>query len=313
LADCVRSLLAQQYPDFEIIVVDNNDDPAVVLEVLADRLADRRLRVIHEPRPGASIARNTGTAMARGVLIAATDDDVIAATSWLAELVATFDDASVDCVTGLVLPNGLQTPAQELFEEFGGFSKGFAPALFDLREHRSSEPLYPYSVGVYGSGNNDAFRTSALKAIGGYDERLGPGTPVKSGEDLDLFLKLLFSGRTLAYQPRARISHNHRQSMQELHVQMRHYGRGLSAVILKWALSDPRRLVEIVRRVPAGLRRLLDGGSDRNSGRTASYPSSLSRAELVGNLEGAVLLPVQVVRGRHDTSGVREDLSGTAA
>lgn len=312
LANCVQSLLAQGYPSFEVIVVDNNDDPAVVLDVLADSLRDDRLAVVHEPRPGASVARNTGTASARGVLIAATDDDVIAASSWLAELVATFDDKSIDCVTGLVLPNGLQTPAQELFEEFGGFSKGFAPARFDLLEHRSAEPLYPYSVGMFGSGNNVAFRTSALQEIGGYDERLGPGTPIKSGEDLDVFLKLLFAGRTLAYQPRARISHNHRRSMDELHVQMRHYGRGLSAVILKWALSDPRRFMEILRRLPAGLRRLLDGGSDRNSGRTAAYPASLKRAELRGSLEGGFLLPVQVLR-HHDAAQEVSQKSGSSA
>jgi glycosyltransferase involved in cell wall biosynthesis len=296
LPECVDSLLAQQYPNFEIVVVDNNDNPADLIAVLADQLEDPRLRVVHEYRRGASVARNTGTLAARGELIAATDDDVIAARTWLPELVAAFDDQSVDCVTGLVLPTGFATPAQELFEEFGGFSKGFKSLRFDLVDNRAPETLYPYSPGIYGSGNNVAFRKKVLESVGGYDPMLGPGTLVKSGEDLDVFLKVLFAGKTLIYEPRARVSHSHRRTMDELHVQLRNYGRGLSAVILKWGLSDPRRLFEIILRLPAGLRRMLSGGSDRNSGRTDSYPASLGRAEILGYLEGAVLLPIQVLR-----------------
>jgi GT2 family glycosyltransferase len=298
LPGCVDSLLAQLYPNYEVIIVDNNDDPTRLPALLAAQLMDPRVRIVHEAQRGVSVARNNGTRVARGVLIAATDDDVVAAPTWLPELVAAFDDPTVDCVTGLVVPDGYRTPAQELFEEFGGFSKGFVPARFDLVDHRAPEPLYPYSAGVYGSGNNVAFRKAALDEIGGYDCRLGPGTLVKSGEDLDLFLKFLFAGKTLVYRPSAWVRHSHRRSMEELHTQIQNYGRGLSAVILKWALSDPRRLAEILRRLPAGLRRLLDGGSDRNAGRTASYPASLSRAELRGLLEGSVLLPIQAARTR---------------
>ena len=295
---CVDSVLAQDYSNYEVLVIDNNDDPLTLPVVLTQQLTDVRLRIVHEARRGASVARNRGTREAKGSVIAATDDDVVASSTWLAELVAALEDPTVDCVTGLVVAQGFQTPAQELFEEFGGFSKGFAPARFDLRDHRSEAVLYPYSAGVYGSGNNVAFRKKAVEEVGGSDDRLGPGTLVKSGEDLDLFLKFLFAGKTLVYQPRARLSHSHRRTMDELHEQIRHYGRGLSAVMLKWALSDPQRMREIVLRVPAGVRRLLDSGSDRNVGRSAAYPASLSHAELRGLVEGSMLLPLQFLRAR---------------
>ena len=44
---------------------------------------------------------------------------------------------NVACVTGLVLPLELETPAQVLFEEFGGFNKGFTRRVFDLTENRA--------------------------------------------------------------------------------------------------------------------------------------------------------------------------------
>jgi len=223
---------------------------------------------------------------------------------WLRELVDPMRDDTIDCVTGLVVAAGFQTPAQEIFEEFGGFSKGFAAMRFDLDQHRGTQALYPFSPGAYGSGNNLAYRKSAIQAIGCYDGRLGPGTPVRSGEDLDLFLKMLFSGRTIFYQPRAWVRHHHRDSFDELNRQVRDYGRGLSAVMLKWAFSDRRRAFEVLRRVPAGLRHYFDPRSVKNQARSAAYPSSLRRSELRGMLEGFALMSYEMALKRHPDAAV---------
>lgn len=296
LVRCVRSLLAVDYPHFEVLVVDNNDRAGAVAELLEPVAHDPRLRVLHQPERGVSPARNLGIMAAGGEIIAATDDDVVVSPQWLSELVAPFADPDIACVTGLVLPDGFKTPAQEIFEEFGGFSKGFHPARYDLRDFRSDHVLYPYSPGIYGSGNNVAYRRSVIAALGGYDRRLGPGTPARAGEDLDVFLKVLFSGASVYYQPRAWVRHHHRDSLDELGRQIRDYGRGLSAVLVTWALSDPRRALDIVRRLPAGLRRLLDPSSDKNEGRTADYPVELRRRELRGMAEGLVLTAWDRVR-----------------
>jgi hypothetical protein len=118
---------------------------------------------------------------------------------------------------------------------------------------------------------------------------LGPGTPARAGEDLDLFLKVLFDGSAIYYQPRAWVRHHHRNSVEELRDQLRDYGRGLSSVIVKWALSDSRRAVDIARRLPAGLRHLLDPHSHKNEGRTAAYPPVLRWSEIRGLVEGVLL------------------------
>ena len=289
LVRCVRSVLAVDYANFEVIVVDNNDRRGAVEELLAPLLHDPRLRVLHQPDRGVSPARNLGIAEARGEFIAATDDDVVVSSQWLSELVAPFADPEIACVTGLVLPNGFSSPAQEMFEEFGGFSKGFRPTRFDLRRNRADHILYPYSPGVYGSGNNMAYRRSTIAALGGYDRRLGPGTPARAGEDLDIFLKVLFDGGAIYYQPRAWVRHHHRDSLEQLRRQLRDYGRGLSAVMLTWALSDPRRALDILRRLPAGLRHLLDPHSDKNEARSSNYPAELQRSEFRGMVEGLLL------------------------
>jgi glycosyltransferase involved in cell wall biosynthesis len=308
LLRCVRSVLASDYQHFEVLVVDNNDRPGAVEELLEPLLRDDRLRVLHQPERGVSPARNLGIAQARGEIIAATDDDVVVTPQWLSEIVAPLADPTIACVSGLVLPNGFSAPAQEMFEEFGGFSKGFQPARYDLEDHRSPHVLYPYSPGIYGSGNNLAYRRDLIASLGGYDSRLGPGTPARAGEDLDLFLKVLFSGGSIYYQPRAWVRHDHRHTIADLRRQLRDYGRGLSAVMVIWALSDPRRALDIALRLPAGLRHLFDPKSGKNKDRSADYPVELRRSEMRGMVEGLLLTAYGRLRhpsrGRTGTAGL---------
>lgn len=72
LAAAVRSVLAQSYRDFELIVVDDGstDDSAVELAQFASAL-----RYFHQERRGVSAARNLGVAQSRGRLIAFLDSD----------------------------------------------------------------------------------------------------------------------------------------------------------------------------------------------------------------------------------------------
>ena len=69
---------------------------------------------------------------------------------------------NVGCVTGLTLPLEIETAAQMWFEQYAGFSKGFERRIFDMGEHRPKSSLYPYHAGMFGSGNNMAFRAAAL-------------------------------------------------------------------------------------------------------------------------------------------------------
>ena len=106
----------------EILVVDNRPSIGVARRVAAEFAP---VRVIDEARPGLSFARNTGIAAARGEIIVATDDDVVAPEDWLEKLGQPFARPEVVAVTGQVLPLELDTTSQCLFETYGGLGKGF--------------------------------------------------------------------------------------------------------------------------------------------------------------------------------------------
>jgi len=139
---------------------------------------------------------------------------------------------------------------------------------------------------MFGSGNNVAFDTESLRMLGGFDERLGPGTPTRAGEDLALFVATLWSGRRIAYEPSAIVHHTHRRSYAELRTQVHDYGMGLTGMLTSLVVNDPRHLVNIVRRLPEGIRLVMSPSSEKNTHRGPGYPRQLVFLELAGMLKG---------------------------
>lgn len=305
LRNTVQSVLNQAHSHLELVVVENKPGRGHVRKMLAD-VTDPRLRIVTEPRRGLSVARNTGLAAAGADIIAFTDDDAFADPQWLRHLIRPFDEhENVVCVTGLVLAAELATPAQVWFEEFGGFDKGFERVVWRTGDDErmagmgtrgQGGPLFPYSAGVYGSGNNMAFRTDWLRAHDGFDVALGAGSFTRGGEDLDAFLAVMLGGATIIYEPHALVWHHARTDMAALSEQMYGYGSGMSAVITKHFVTNPRGATGILRRLPAGIRRLLDPRSGKNEKKSADFPPGLRWSELSGYLAG----PALYVRGRRD-------------
>jgi glycosyltransferase involved in cell wall biosynthesis len=289
LADCLDSVLQSSYPKFEVIVVDNapSDDSTEAM-VQESYGSDERIRYVREMRPGASLARNLGARIGRGVFVAFTDDDAQVDPLWLTGLIAGFRvGPRVVCVTGLTLPSELETPAQHAFEEYGGMGLGFVPRLYDLGPNRGDTLLYPYTAGVFGASNNVAFRREYFLRHGGFDLALGPATPAFGAEDLDLFLAVIMEGDQIAYQPTAIVRHAHRATYEELYWQVFTYSAGFTALLTKWGLRDRRVAIDLVRRVPlllpAALLQSHRGGADAGVGH---YPKQLRWLERAGYLYG---------------------------
>jgi hypothetical protein len=133
-----------------------------------------------------------------------------------------------------------------------------------------------------------AFRREAVLAAGGFDEDLGAGTPAKGGEDLDMFLSLLFAGGVVEYRPEALVWHRHRRDVKALERQVRDYGIGLTAMVTKRLVTDARQRRAIGRRVPLALVHALSGKSEKNRYKGTSYPRSLTRSELLGMVWGPI-------------------------
>jgi GT2 family glycosyltransferase len=294
---CVEAIRTTVTDAFEIIVVENRPAHSTVAQALAERFAgDPRVRYAEEERPGLSRARNAGLREARGEIVVFTDDDIVVDTAWASAVREAFTSApEVDCVTGLILPLELETAAQLLVERFASFGKGFAPRVYSLADPPADQPLFPYTAGYFGSGANIAFRTDAARALGGFDPRLGAGTPARAGEDLDICIRLLQSGRRLAYEPRAIVWHPHPDTDARLRRQVFGYGVGLGAMLCKQLLGPGRW--KIVSRAPQGLRYFADPSSRKNAGRGPTFPRRLNRLELSGVAFGPVAYLTSLLQG----------------
>lgn len=290
LAACVDAVLAQTFPACEVLVVDNGATSSVGVRELVSRASGSvPVRYVHEPRRGLSHARNAGLAVAQGAVVAFTDDDVVVDGDWLGWLCAALDPAyGVVVSSGLILPTHLESPAQLLFEQFGGYSKGFVPHVLDASPD-PDDSLHPYRLGRYGSGASNAFLTEVLRALGGFDTRLGAGTPTAGGEDLDLFLRVVLAGHAVAYEPRALLRHPNHAGADALAKQMHGYGRGLGAVLAKHLVEGGAvRRREMLTRVGVGTRHMMSRKSVKNERRDSDYPRRLVLLELAGLARGAL-------------------------
>lgn len=297
LEGCLRSILACEYPRdrFEVLVVDNAPASDDTRRLVAEVFAADGVRYVREDAPGSASARNAGLAAGGAEIVVFTDDDVRVDRHWLTETARGFSVDGADCVTGLLVPLELETPAQVWFEEYGGFSRGYAQRIFDLGEHRPADvPLYPYSAGIFGTGNNMAFRRSVLTDIGDFDPALGNGTPALGGVDSEVLLRTILTGHRIVYQPTSLVWHRHRRDYAGLHRQVWSYGTGLTAYLLKTVLQQPWIAADFARKIPRGLTFALDPRSAKNEHKRASYPRELTRAEVRGMLYG----PVAYARSR---------------
>ena len=304
LAKCLDSLLVQDHPDFEIVVVDNAPATRATRDLIAERYAPR-VRYLHEPRPGLANAHNRGIADLRADVVAFTDDDVIADRAWLSTITAPFEESDkIGCVTGAIVPAELETRAQYRTELHGGFLKGNRRQTFDLAENRPTNPLFPYAVGQVGSGANMAFSRAGLAAIGGFDPALGAGTTARGGDDLAGFLDILKQGYQIVYAPDALVWHHHRRTETGMAQQARGYGIGLGAYLTRAVLRDPAALLHFILVAPRGLVHIFGASSSKNVRLPGDYPTAYLRAERLGILSG---LPAYL-RSRRDSLRASPDV-----
>jgi hypothetical protein len=315
LLSCVHSILRLDYTDFEVVIVDNRRTAGVVPKGFP---TDHRLRIVHQPRPGISAARNKGVATAQNAIIAFTDDDVDVHPSWLHAIVQPMVDNNVAAVTGFTAPKQLATHAHMWFEEYyGGFGRGFSRKTFQLHEDvggrlkveekatdGSSARLLPLHVaaGTCGVGANMAFRRSNLEQIGGFDISLGAGTAARGGEESAAFAQMLMERRTIVYEPAAFAQHRHRDDYPSLLKQVQQTGISITAMLTAVSLANPTFRRDLFRALPSTAintaRSLLSGSSiSETAHQQASYPKNLRRHEVVGLLIG----PVSYLRSRFNS------------
>ncbi|MDT5032854.1 MAG: hypothetical protein QOC94_3025 [Actinoplanes sp.] len=295
LARALDSVLAQDYPRFRVLVVDNAPATGATADVVRAATRCGPVQYLVEPRGGLSFARNAAVAAAPGEILAWLDDDEYADPTWLAEVArALADHPEADVVSGVIVPAELETQAQLWFEQFGGHSKGrgFRPDVFGPASAHRQSPLYP--LPPFGTGANMTFRAGVIERIGGWDTALGAGTPSAGSEDTLAFTQVLLGGGTIVYQPSALTHHYHRRDLDGLRRQMAGYGSGLTAAYTSLLLRRPGLLWPLLKLAPGALRDLTSSASLRVSTLRDDFPRELLKA----NRRGMIAGPRAYLRGR---------------
>jgi glycosyltransferase involved in cell wall biosynthesis len=226
---------ASRFRETEILVIDNASVDSATREAVAGFAG---MHYAFEPRAGLDFARNAALRHATGDLLAFLDDDVVVDRHWLDGLYHAWEGCpGAGGFTGLVLPYRLDTEAQIEFEQRGGFGRGFEAKRFHAAS--ADNPLHPVGAGILGAGCNMAFDRSLLLALGGFDEALDTGAPLPGGGDLDIFYRVLRSGRTMVYEPRYAVYHEHRETLPQLRRQYWSWGLGFMAFLTKSRRADP--------------------------------------------------------------------------
>ncbi len=299
LAACLSSLMSLQYPHYEVIVVDNAPETGATADLVEKLSHDApHFRYVREDLPGPSWARNRGIMVARGTILAFADDDVVVDPYWLVELVRAFSvDNDVACVTGLLLPLELETFAQFLFEEHGGFNRGFTSRIFKRNMGKNSLPMpfHPYAAGRFGTGASMAFTSGFLHSMGGFDPSLGGNGPSRNGQDIAVFFQVIMQGYKLVYQPRALAYHLHRRDYAGLRKQIYNYGIGFTAFLMKSVLENPLLLFDLIAKVPYALFFVLNPQSPKNSKKSQGDQKKLTMLMRKGMLYG----PLAYLQSRH--------------
>jgi GT2 family glycosyltransferase len=220
LQKCLEALTRIYEAHQEILVIDSCSNGPETSEVVKKYPS---VRYVRAERPGLDRARNRAIREAQHEIVAFIDDDAIPDPGWLPGLAINFRHPNVACVTGLTMPSELETEAQEAFEDYSTFSRGFWRKVYDWSN------LHPIGAGQVGVGNNMALRREAAVKVGLFDEAMDAGTPTRSGGDSEMFSRLIASGYRIVYEPRALAWHRHRRSWRALQQTIYGYGVGVYA------------------------------------------------------------------------------------
>jgi glycosyltransferase involved in cell wall biosynthesis len=242
LDKALRALTRQTcaHSSLEIIVADNGstDRTREVVEAYAHTVLVRYLSV---PDLGKSHAINAGLAAATGDVIALTDDDVVPAAGWIDAIGEAFEREECDFVAGRVIPLWEVEPPKWLSPALHGVlavrDNGIEPRWLDIGENTHIMPI----------GANMAVRANVFKRLGGLRTDLGKleGT-LRTGEDHELYLRLLHAGCRGLYEPRAVVEH----FVPESRLNRAYFRKWLfqnGQIVAQLEMTYPRRTTRLLR------------------------------------------------------------------
>ncbi len=224
LKECLESLDQVNYPDFEIILVDDGskDNTQTLVKDYESGRKERAVKTGEKLPPfvnvvqvnkGLSYARNVGAKTATGEIFAYTDSDCMADPDWLYYLVGTLLSGDYVGVGG---PN-ISPPAVDWIQ-----------AAVSAAPGGPSHVLLTDVVAEHIPGCNMAFHRAAFESVIGFDVEYRT-----AGDDVDFCWRLQTNGGVIAFSPSAIVWHYRRFTLQAFRKQQEGYGQAESMLRFK--------------------------------------------------------------------------------
>jgi len=209
LRDCLDGLRRIEYPDYEVIVVNDGSTDGT-----DDITREYGFHLISTENRGLANARNAGLDAANGEIIAYIDADARPDPYWLAHLATAFQKSSHVGIGGPNIP---------------------PPGCSEIADCVASAPGGPIHVllsdeiAEHIPGCNMAFRKWSLESIGGFDPQFRI-----AGDDVDICWRLQEQGWTVGFSAGAVVWHHRRESVQGYLRQQFQYGKAEALLEHKW-------------------------------------------------------------------------------
>lgn len=188
LEKCLRSVLYQDYDDYEVIVVDNNSSDNTKNIIISFGQKDKKIKYVSENQIGRGIARNSGIDNAKGEIILMTDSDCIVPENWIKELIKPIIYEGEEAVIG--------------FEY--DLIKNYWTKNIQLANKKLLERVFDGRYVKHIDTKNFAIKTSLMKKLM-FDPNLG------NLEDLDLYIRLRKISK-IRFRSDIKVGHIHKNS-----------------------------------------------------------------------------------------------------
>jgi cellulose synthase/poly-beta-1,6-N-acetylglucosamine synthase-like glycosyltransferase len=210
--------------EWELIIVDNGSvDKTGSIVSEFTRAFSVPVIYLFEAKPGLGNAHNAALSIARGDILAFTDDDCYPAANFLEQVWAAFVNPSLGYIAGRIT---LYDPADY-------------PVTVALSTRPRAFPAGSFLRGGAVQGANMAFRRRVLLDVGGFDPLFGPGSQFNA-EDIDVASRASARGWNGEYRPEVVVQHHHGRKETDVPALERSYAMGRGAYQMKLLLNQRR-------------------------------------------------------------------------
>jgi cellulose synthase/poly-beta-1,6-N-acetylglucosamine synthase-like glycosyltransferase len=197
--ECLTSLSRLDYPNYEVVVIDDGSKDGTY-----DKVQKHNVQCIRVPNGGLSKARNLGIEAAKGEIVAFIDSDAYADPDWLYYMVSALEEHGASAVGG---PN-LSPPQDDFTAQCVDESPGNPTCVLVDNERAEHIP-----------GCNMAFRKDVFDAVGMFDAQHRT-----AGDDVDVCWRVLVADRKIVFHPSALVWHHRRPTIKTYLRQQKGYG-----------------------------------------------------------------------------------------